>query len=133
MEPVPGVRVLLDHLRETARPVCVASSGTPGEIEARLEATGLADYFPGRCFSASMVDQGKPAPDLFLLAGRRLGAPPARCLVIEDSPYGVIGAKAAGMTVLGYASLADAETLARAGADRVIRSMADAIALIGAL
>ncbi|GAB1641501.1 HAD family hydrolase [Krasilnikovia sp. MM14-A1259] len=129
LEPVPGVRELLDHLHEAAMPVCVASSGTPGEIKARLDATGLAGYFDNRCFSATMVDHGKPAPDLFLLAARRLGVPPARCLVIEDSPYGVKGAKAAGMTVLGYASLAADEALMAAGAERVIHSMADVVTL----
>jgi beta-phosphoglucomutase-like phosphatase (HAD superfamily) len=46
--------------------------------------------------------RGKPAPDLFLYAARRLGAPPGRCLVIEDSPAGVEAARAAGMTAIGF-------------------------------
>ncbi len=53
-------------------------------------------------FSASQVKRGKPAPDLFLFAAEQMQASPERCLVIEDSVPGIAGARAAGMTVLGF-------------------------------
>ena len=56
----------------------------------------------GRIFSATEVENGKPAPDLFLHAAARLGADPARCAVVEDSRYGVEAARAAGMRAFGY-------------------------------
>jgi beta-phosphoglucomutase-like phosphatase (HAD superfamily) len=77
------------------------------------------------------VDRGKPAPDLCLYAARRMQADPARTLVIEDSVSGVRAAKAAGMTVWGFAGGSHyrvrdgAANLHDAGADRVFARMAD--------
>jgi HAD superfamily hydrolase (TIGR01509 family) len=121
---VEGVRELLDLLRDAAVPVCVASSGTPPEIAFRLAVTGLAGHFGEHTYSASMVARGKPEPDLFLLAAARLGVDPAGCVLLEDSPFGVRGGKAAGMTVIGYAALAAPDALRAAGADHVVTAMA---------
>jgi len=96
---VPGIAEALARL---TLPVCVASSGTPTRIVSSLTTTGLLERFAPNLFSASQVQNGKPAPDLFLFAAAQMGAAPARCVVIEDSVPGVIGAKAAGMTVLGF-------------------------------
>jgi HAD superfamily hydrolase (TIGR01509 family) len=104
-------------------PMCVASSGTHERIETALTTVGLLTRFQGRIFSAQDVPRGKPHPDLFLYAAERMGAEPGRCLVVEDSPYGVTAAKRAGMTVIGYAGLTPAERLAEA--DIVIERMAD--------
>ncbi|WP_131787142.1 HAD family hydrolase [Protofrankia symbiont of Coriaria ruscifolia] len=130
LQAVPGVRDLLDRLAHTAVPVCVASSGTPDEITSRLAATGLAGYFGTHCYSASAVAHGKPAPDVFLLAAEGIGVDPADCVLIEDSPYGVQGGKAAGMTVIGYATLAAPSTLRAAGADHIVTSMAEVSTLL---
>ena len=73
------------------------------ELRFKLELTGLYDRFAGRIFSAAEVTNGKPAPDLFLHAAARLGAAPARCVVVEDSRYGVQAARAAEMDVFAYA------------------------------
>jgi HAD superfamily hydrolase (TIGR01509 family) len=127
---VPGVEALLDRLQMAGVPVCVASSGTPNEIAHRLAMTGLDRFFGDHCYSASTVRRGKPAPDLFLLAAEGIGVNPTACVVIEDSPYGVRGGKAAGMTVIGYAALASAHALRDAGADHVITDMADAVTLL---
>ena len=81
---------------------CVASSGTPEKIRHGLTCAGLYDVLAPHIFSASQVTRGKPAPDLFLFAARQMQASPGRCLVIEDSVPGVTGARAAGMTVLGF-------------------------------
>jgi beta-phosphoglucomutase-like phosphatase (HAD superfamily) len=73
-----------------------ASSSRPPLIAATLEAIGVETLFEV-VVSAAAVGRGKPAPDVFLEAARRLGVPPARCLVIEDSHNGVAAARAAGM------------------------------------
>lgn len=83
-------------------PKCVASSGTPEKIRHGLTCAGLYDHLAPNIFSASQVVRGKPAPDLFLFAAERMQASPGRCLVIEDSVPGITGARAAGMTVLGF-------------------------------
>jgi HAD superfamily hydrolase (TIGR01509 family) len=83
-------------------PKCVASSGTPEKIGHGLTCAGLYDQLAPHIFSASQVKRGKPAPDLFLFAAEQMQASPARCLVIEDSVPGITGARAAGMTVLGF-------------------------------
>jgi HAD superfamily hydrolase (TIGR01509 family) len=83
-------------------PKCVASSGTHEKIRHGLTCAGLYDRLAPDIFSATQVERGKPAPDLFLFAAEQMRAAPARCIVIEDSIPGVIGARAAGMIVLGF-------------------------------
>ena len=100
LTPVPGVVEALDAI---TLPTCVASSGTHEKIRYTLGLTGLYDRFAGRIFSVDDVRRGKPAPDLFLHAASRMGAAPERCVVVEDSPYGVQAARAAGMRAFGYA------------------------------
>jgi HAD superfamily hydrolase (TIGR01509 family) len=112
--PVDGIREALDAI---ATPRCVASSGGHDKIRRNLALTGLTDYFGERIFSATDVEHGKPAPDLFLHAAERLGAEPARCAVVEDSVHGVEAAIAAGMLPFAYAGgVTPAERLARPGA-----------------
>ena len=91
-----------EALTEIEAPVCVASSSTPDKLRLGLTVTGLYERFAPNIFSASQVARGKPAPDLFLFAAERMGADPARCLVIEDSLAGVDAACAAGMRVIGF-------------------------------
>ena len=96
---IEGVAEVLDRLRLS---VCVASSSAMEEIRRKLEFTGLLRRFGGNLFSATMVERGKPAPDLFLYAAERFATTPDRCLVIEDSPAGIDAAVAAGMTPIGF-------------------------------
>ena len=81
----------------------MASSGTPEKIRAwPRPAPGLYDTLAPHIFSATQVERGKPAPDLFLFAAEQMRRIAAACVVIEDSVPGVTGARAAGMTVLGF-------------------------------
>ncbi|HEX5590766.1 MAG TPA: HAD family phosphatase [Candidatus Limnocylindrales bacterium] len=80
-------------------PVAVASSAHRDVIDAALEATGL-DVVVGVVVSSDEVAHGKPEPDVYLEAARRLDAEPAACLVVEDSINGIRAAVAAGMTVV---------------------------------
>jgi len=82
---------------------CVASSSTPPMIGHSLKTAGLDGFFkPDTIFSATMVEKGKPHPDLFLLAAQKMGRSPENCIVVEDSFAGVEAARAAGMTAIGY-------------------------------
>jgi HAD superfamily hydrolase (TIGR01509 family) len=122
LQPVPGMPELLAG---SDRPRCVASSSDVDRIDLSLRVTGLAERFePGTIFSAQMVERGKPAPDLFLLAASTMGAASEGCLVIEDSTAGVQAAKAAGMNVVGLVAGGHArphlgDRLLAAGASRV--------------
>ncbi|HSC75843.1 MAG TPA: HAD family hydrolase [Pseudomonadales bacterium] len=102
LEPVPGVVDVLEFLREQRWPCCVASSGSHEKMALTLGRTGLQHYFADRIFSASEVQRGKPAPDLFLHAARVQDYQPACCIVIEDSRHGVEAALAAGMHVCAF-------------------------------
>ncbi|MFH0751567.1 MAG: HAD family phosphatase [Chloroflexota bacterium] len=99
-------------------PVAIASSAHPAVIRAAVSAAGLASVF-ATIVSSDDVARGKPAPDVYLEAARRLDVVPARCLVIEDSRNGVLAGRAAGMRVVlvpnasvppgrGVAEIADA-------------------------
>lgn len=96
LRPMAGVHAVLDSM---TMPYCLATSSSPQRLAVSLEVTGLEPFFRGRCSTASEVTNGKPAPDLFLLAAGRMGAAPENCLVIEDSEMGVVAARAAGMRV----------------------------------
>jgi HAD superfamily hydrolase (TIGR01509 family) len=117
LEAVPGVVNVLATLDDHGIPVCLASNSDHGHIEHVLRVVGLSARLAGRTFSANDVAAGKPAPDLFLHAARTLGATPSRCVVVEDSPYGAMAARAAGMRCYAYAGgLTPRERLSGLGA-----------------
>jgi HAD superfamily hydrolase (TIGR01509 family) len=107
LQPVPGIAAALDGL-DLAR--CVASSSQPERIRLSLTITGLIDKLEPHIFSASMVEHGKPAPDLFLHAASKMGFDPGECIVVEDSPAGIQAAKAAGMRVFAFTGASHART-----------------------
>jgi HAD superfamily hydrolase (TIGR01509 family) len=112
LAPVPGVMAALAEFDRAGIPTCVASSGSHDKLALTLGLTGLAERFSGRTFSATEVGRGKPAPDLFLFAARRMGVAPTRCVVVEDSPAGVAAGRSAGMRTIAYLSgLVPAERL----------------------
>ncbi len=109
-------------------PKAVASSSPPERIRLSLEVTGLIRFFEPRLFSASEVQHGKPAPELFLAAAARSQVAPGDCVVVEDSVAGVSGAVAAGMTAIGFVGGSHtpgrlASDLVAAGARTVIADM----------
>lgn len=96
LKVVPHVH---DVISEMGVPYCVATSSSPRRAEMSLSLVGLAHLIGGRVFTSTMVARGKPAPDLFLLAAKSMGADPARTLVVEDSLTGIRAGLAAGMKV----------------------------------
>ena len=99
IEPQPGVRQVLAWLQARRVPRALASSSARPWIEASLRAIGLSEAC-SVVVAGPDVPRGKPAPGIFLLAARRLGVAPDRCLVLEDAPLGVQAGRAAGMAVL---------------------------------
>ncbi len=100
LKAIPGVA---DVLAQLPHKKCVASSGAPDKIRRNLTTTHLIDYFNSHLYSAHMVKNAKPAPDLFLHAAKQFNVDPGNCLVIEDTALGIQAAQAAGMPVLGFA------------------------------
>ncbi len=129
LRPVDGI---VDALDELSLPTCVASSGSHRKMRFTLGLTGLWDRFDGLIFSGDEVENGKPAPDLFLHAADRMGVALAACAVIEDSRFGVAAARAAGMRAFGFAGgLTSAERLAGPGT-RVFDKMRELPRLLAA-
>lgn len=123
-----------------AVPRCVCSNSRSERIEFMLEKVQLLPFFASRIFSSLETPTGKskPAPDVFRFAAEKLKADPANTFVIEDSVHGVIGAKTAGMRVIGFTGAAHsypghADALTEAGAETVIRRWAELKSVIAAL
>jgi len=106
-------------------PLAIASSSNPELIKVVLAAGGLADLIRVTV-SSQEVPRGKPAPDVYLEAARRLGVDPTRCAAVEDSQNGIRSAHAAGMRVIALPNphFPPSEE-ALANADAVIRSLAE--------
>ncbi|HWU37589.1 MAG TPA: HAD family phosphatase [Candidatus Acidoferrum sp.] len=98
LEPNPGLIPLVKELQKRGLPLGIASNSPSAYCRRVLKAIGLSGAFSviaGR----EQVENGKPAPDLYLLAARQLGYPPPACLAVEDSPVGMQSALNAGMRV----------------------------------
>jgi sugar-phosphatase len=115
----PGAAELMEKLRHS--PHAIVTSGSRLAAEARLKYVGLP--IPAGLISGDEIQAGKPAPDGYILAARRLGMDPGDCVVIEDSPVGVEAGKAASMRVIAVASTHAAEALERA--DAVVHELTD--------
>jgi HAD superfamily hydrolase (TIGR01509 family) len=127
LRALPGVREVVTGLGRTR---CVASSTPAPQLAWKLRHTGLDDLFGSHLYSADLVDRGKPAPDLFLHAAASMDVDPAACVVVEDSPNGVLAGVAAGMRVVGFAGAGHCldghgDMLAAAGAAAVAERMGD--------
>jgi HAD superfamily hydrolase (TIGR01509 family) len=132
-EGPPLIAGAVEVVRRVARdlPIAVASSAHREVIDAALRALGLADAF-AVIVSSDEVGRGKPEPDVYREAARRLGVAPGRCLVVEDSRNGVLAARAAGMTVV----LVPNETVPPApgtheAADHLADSIGGILAILG--
>lgn len=123
---IAGARTFLEQARRRKMDVCLAtSSRMPAPF---LDAAGLTDLVPMRV-DRTDVARGKPAPDVFLEAARRLGRAPSACVVVEDSPAGVHAGNTAGCRVVAITTNHQPETLR--GADRVVSRLEEVWAFIG--
>ena len=97
--PIRGVLEFIDHVKKAGYPIAVASSSTIEEIREMLDSFGITQWFDA-LVSGWEVAHGKPAPDIFFEAARRMKMRPENCMVIEDSPNGVLSANKAGCKVI---------------------------------
>lgn len=110
---IEGAVPLVGELRRQGFRLAVASSGPRANIELCLRALELEDVFDALS-TGDDVSEGKPHPEVFLLAARKLGLPPGQCLVIEDAPAGVEAARRAGAACLALTSTRPAVELSAA-------------------
>jgi beta-phosphoglucomutase len=103
LEPLAGVMDWLSRLKKQGFRQALATSAPPANVAVVVEVLGLGRFFDATA-SADDVERGKPEPDIFLEAARRIDVPPARCVVVEDSPYGLEAARRAGMRSVGILS-----------------------------
>lgn len=96
LEPMPGVREVVESLHARGIPLAITTSAVRGAIEIVLDRIALRDAFT-LIVDGGDVQRGKPDPECFLFTARKLGVPPERCIVFEDSAVGVLAAKRAGM------------------------------------
>lgn len=130
LEPIKHIHQTLADIHSLGLKQAVASGSSLERLELTLKLTNMWETFQNGdvVFSAEQVPNGKPAPDVFLLAAKKINVDPARCVVIEDSAGGVTSGKAAGATVFGFTGSSHgspklAAALTAAGADLIFDDM----------
>jgi HAD superfamily hydrolase (TIGR01509 family) len=113
MHALPGVEPWLRTLREAEIPCVIASSTHRENITTTLEVLGLADFFAGMV-TAEDVKRGKPDPEVFLTAAKRIEVEPADAIVFEDALVGIAAAHAAGMRVVAVTTTEPRDSLTHA-------------------
>ena len=119
LEPVPGVREFLQALERLDVPRAVGTSASRWDAERLLDDLGLLRFFDVGV-TADDVMLGKPDPEVWTQAGRRLKATPGHCVVFEDALVGVQAARTAGMRAIGVTTAHTDAELRAAGAERTI-------------
>lgn len=120
-----GVREILEYFRGLNMPVAVASSSSAQQIESNLLKSGLRDYF-SEIVSGSEVKNGKPSPDIFLLAAERIGCKAEECFVFEDSENGVRAGHSAGCFTVMVPDLIEPGEKIRPICSRICRNLLQA-------
>ena len=126
---MPYIEELLKYLKESNYKVAVASSSNMNHIINNMEKTGLKKYID-EFASGAEVENGKPAPDVFLLAAERLGVKPEECLVLEDSKAGVIAGSAAGSKVIMVPDMFKPDDECREKAYKIVGNLGEVIKLL---
>ncbi len=115
----PGLSSFLETLRQQQVPYAVATSAPPANVKFTLEHTGLISRFPV-IVDATMVSKGKPNPEVYLTAARKLDMPSERCVVFEDAILGIQAGKNAGAKVVGVATTHTRQELEAENTDLII-------------
>lgn len=124
IEVKKGAVELLSFLKEQGIPAAIATASDVERTKRYLKETGLLPYFT-RIISATMVEKGKPAPDVYLFACEELGAAPGECLAVEDSPNGVKSAYEAGCKVVMVPDLTQPDEQLRKMLYACVESLSD--------
>jgi beta-phosphoglucomutase family hydrolase len=124
LAPMPGVAEFLSKLKKAAIKTALATSGPKDNVRFVLERLALESSFDA-IVTGIDVTNSKPAPDIFLLAARRLGLPPERCVVFEDSTAGIEASHRAGCPCIALSTTHPAEELTRTTASHVVRDFTE--------
>ena len=106
IEPLPGVIELIEDLKSINFKLAVGSSGPPENVELLLTSLKIELFFDD-IITAAEVQNGKPSPDVFLIAAQKINVKPQNCLVIEDAPVGIEAAKRANMKCIALSTTHD--------------------------
>ncbi|MEM6917099.1 MAG: HAD family phosphatase [Verrucomicrobiota bacterium] len=123
LAPLPGVISLVSALAAAEIPISLGSSTSRKNIEVCFSTTGLDQYFGDKLTGAEDVTRGKPAPDVFLEAARKISREPAQCVVIEDAHVGIEAALAAGMKGIAVTTTHPRDTFIDSGASLIVDSL----------
>lgn len=126
---MPYIEELLKYLKESNYKVAVASSSNMDHIINNMEKTGLKKYID-EFASGAEVENGKPAPDVFLLAAERLGVKPEECLVLEDSKAGVIAGSSAGAKVIMVPDMFKPDEECKERTYRIVGNLGEVISIL---
>ena len=126
---MPYIEELLKYLKESNYKVAVASSSNMDHIINNMEKTGLKKYID-EFASGAEVENGKPAPDIFLLAAERLGVKPEECLVLEDSKAGVIAGSSAGAKVIMVPDMLKPDEECKERTYRIVGNLGEVISIL---
>lgn len=126
---MPYIEELLKYLKDSNYKVAVASSSNMNHIINNMEKTGLKKYID-EFASGAEVKNGKPAPDVFLLAAKRLGVKPEECLVLEDSKAGVIAGSSAGAKVIMIPDMFKPDEVCKEKAYRIVNNLGEVISIL---
>lgn len=128
-EKMPYVEELLKYLKENNYKIAVASSSDAADIKNNLEKTKLEKYID-EIASGAEVENGKPAPDVFLLAAKRLGVDAKDCLILEDSKAGIKAGKASGAMVFMVPDMYTVDKECEDTADRILTNLGEIIEIL---
>ena len=128
-EKMPYVEELLKYLKENNYKIAVASSSDTADIKNNLEKTKLEKYID-EIASGAEVENGKPAPDVFLLAAERLDVDPKDCLILEDSKAGIKAGKASGAMVFMVPDMYTVDKECEDTADRILTNLGEVIEIL---
>ncbi|MFW9899164.1 MAG: HAD family hydrolase [Candidatus Thorarchaeota archaeon] len=120
LEPLPGVIELIRNLKDKKFKLAVGSSGPPENVELLLNSLQVKKYFDA-IITADDVSNSKPAPDVFLIAAKRLQINPKNCIVIEDAPVGIEAAIRAKMKSIAITTTHDKNELT--SADLIVKDL----------
>ena len=124
-----GVLELLEFLDQAKLSAAIATSTSRFQADRKLDRSGLQGKIKV-IVTGDQIENGKPAPDLFLLAAQKISTPPSQCVVIEDAEAGIIGAKSAGMIPIMVSSTIGPSTIAKNLSYAIVPSLHEVLEII---
>ncbi len=126
---MPGVPELLEFLRQHELKTAIATSTIQEQAKWKLNESGLLGVIDD-VITGDLATNGKPAPDIFLIAAGRIGLEPGECAVVEDAHAGIIGAKTAGMVPIMVPSTAASSAASEELAYAIVPNLYDVIEIL---